>query len=266
MTAVATVAAATVAQQNGTVVLGPRLCWRRELKFPVPRYALRPLIADLNALLRPDAHVPAAGSYLVRSLYLDSPDFHSYVEKKLGASDRVKLRIRIYPPPRDAAVEDMGVIKFEIKHRRGEYVAKDVALADLRTYADLMPVVTRFSPIGTHCVSPPLARFLAVQRRDAMRPVLNIEFARHAFVWPAHRQLRVTVDERILAWRARDVLCDGGGAKRSVFAELGGILELKIRDAVPAEVERLVQKYRLSVRSLSKYAMAAPRAGIGLLA
>ncbi len=241
----------------GGVVERPTLAWRREFKFPVPRTVLSRLVADLRGLLQPDPYAAPSGRYVVRSLYLDSPDFYAYFERQLGVSNRAKLRVRTYGPHRD------GGVKFEIKHRRGEWVSKDVGLVDRATYAALLPTVTRFAPLAPTALTPPVARFLAMQRRFAMRPVLNIEFVRHAYVSAVHRQLRATVDERIVAWRASDI-DEERGARRQVFDGQSGILEVKVLDALPANVETLLRKYRLPLRSVSKYAAAAPISGIGL--
>src|SRR5262245_23071096 len=74
----------------------PLLMQRWEVKYVVDRTTRTALERDLSALMRPDAFAGNDGTYIVRSLYFDSPDFMAYHSKVSGDAVRHKVRTRIY--------------------------------------------------------------------------------------------------------------------------------------------------------------------------
>ena len=69
---------------------------RHEIKYIISLREAELLKYRLRALLRPDPHVRADGSYFIRSLYFDDTDYRAYHEKIAGVKERTKYRIRFY--------------------------------------------------------------------------------------------------------------------------------------------------------------------------
>ena len=69
---------------------------RHEIKYIISLREAELLKYRLRALLRPDSHVRADGSYFIRSLYFDDTDYRAYHEKIAGVKERTKYRIRFY--------------------------------------------------------------------------------------------------------------------------------------------------------------------------
>ena len=60
---------------------------RHEIKYIISLREAELLKYRLRALLRPDSHVRADGSYFIRSLYFDDTDYRAYHEKIADAHD-----------------------------------------------------------------------------------------------------------------------------------------------------------------------------------
>ena len=91
---------------------------RHEIKYSVSVLQAELLKTRLGALLRPDPHVRPDGSYFIRSIYFDDPDFTAYNEKLAGVKERTKYRIRFYN-------HDDSVIFLERKSKDGDFSGKD---------------------------------------------------------------------------------------------------------------------------------------------
>ena len=70
--------------------------YRHEYKYLCSGLQLKVLEKRLCALLRPDPHAGASGTYLIRSVYFDTPDNTCYYENENGVDPRAKYRIRTY--------------------------------------------------------------------------------------------------------------------------------------------------------------------------
>lgn len=202
----------------------------------------------------------------MRSLYLDSADWRLFFEKRAGLSSRHKLRVRGYV---DGDGEVSG-IKFEIKHRQGNRIAKVVASVrgggdPWGDYRRLLPYLQepRFPDFQELADNPELCRFFSLKAIGGLRPVLNVQFRRQAFIARADASVRITLDDRLAARRALDLL-DPWPASSGNLSGRDTILEIKVRRAVPFWLRRLIQKYRLRTESISKYCQAVSNGPFGL--
>ncbi len=227
--------------------------WRHEWKYLVPRFLRGGLTRDLATLMAPDSHVGANGSYIVRSLYLDSLDWTCAREKMEGVPRRRKLRIRTYRTDD----QNVSTLKFEIKHRDGERIRKDTTLVDSDHYGGLRDALVphRAAAVLREPLSPLLAAFFKDVHLFALWPMMIVQFRRQAWVLPSHDNCRVTVDDELLAWRSGDVLAD-----RAVAGLPPGrqnfILEVKTPGWMPLCLDHVVRKYKLQRVPFSKYAHA----------
>ena len=91
---------------------------RHEIKYIISLREAELLKYRLRALLRPDPHVRADGSYFIRSLYFDDTDYRAYHEKIAGVKERTKYRIRFYNM-------DDSRITLEKKSKDGDFSGKE---------------------------------------------------------------------------------------------------------------------------------------------
>lgn len=227
----------------------------------VPRHVRTALTADLRAFADPDKMGDGDGSYTVRSLYLDSPDWHCVTEKAAGVDRRSKLRLRAYPDAGNA----IDAVKFEIKHRRGGRIGKEVATASTAVYEQLLPLLhMRAMPdCDVLDATPRLHSFFAIKQRFAMVPTFCIEFRRQAFTVRTDPHVRITLDDRLIGTHARDVHSPLP-LLPSMLGPLDSVFEVKFPETMPAWLQRLLRKYALHARSVSKYVHGAQRGPFGL--
>ena len=222
----------------------------------LPRPLRAPFTADLRAFADADDHAGGGGVYVVRSLYLDSADWTCFHDKVDGLPQRDKLRIRAYL--RDGVLPE--AVKFEIKHREGERIRKEVATVGRDEYRRLLPGLrtARLSHLERNGASQTLGAFFRRKHLMALVPAANVQFRRQAFVVRGQREYRVTLDDSLIGWRASDVF-DRAEPPACAIDHWNVILEIKTGGRVPYWLDRLLLKYRLQRTSISKYAMVVGR-------
>jgi len=226
---------------------------RLEVKYLVDRTTRTALIQDLAAFMRPDAHAGADGTYMVRSLYFDTPDYSAYSEKLAGAAVRHKLRIRAYG-------EDPGqvpLVRLEVKSRFLSYVRKTTVDIPRQDYAEIECALKRRTlPPGYLFENDNTSlEFFRIQRQYNMEPKILIQYRRQAFErWEVNRT-RVNFDDQLLATRNLDLLGSLNGARR--LLEHGhAIFEIKVDNTLPFWLHMLIAKYNLWNEAVSKYCYA----------
>jgi len=258
------------------------------------------LSRDLAAFSDFDRNGDAKGFYTVRTLYLDSVDWACFHEKGDGACERHKLRVRVYP----GRTAQASSVKFEVKHRSGLRGRKDLADVPPAHYAALLPLLglrgARGPAIGEEEAterrsheatkgpaslgrileghtglgddpawqpalpsSAVLRTFFLLKQRHAYRPVLCVQYRRQALRVRGDRRMRITMDDRLTHGRARDPLTAPAPIS-PVLGPLQFILEIKTPGRVPPWLQLMINKYRLRVQSVSKYALAAAAGPYGL--
>lgn len=70
---------------------------RREVKYLISQEDRLFLLEALDKLLTPDAYGGYNG-YVVRSVYFDSICNDDYIDKKNGAPEKKRIRMRVYNP------------------------------------------------------------------------------------------------------------------------------------------------------------------------
>lgn len=97
------------------------MAFRHEYKHELSCADYHTIRARLQAVMQPDPNTGPDGSYLIRSLYFDSPTDRALREKISGVSQREKFRIRCYNG-------DYSRISLEKKSKRGGLSEKQAAL------------------------------------------------------------------------------------------------------------------------------------------
>jgi hypothetical protein len=225
---------------------------RLEAKYWIDRSRRTALGRDLRAFMRPDVHSGPGGSYRVRSLYLDTPDFQAYHEKLAGVATRHKLRVRLYGDPAHAE----GV-RFEVKSRHQGFIHKLAFDVPRGRYPELLEALRRrrTPPADLLETSRAAREFFRIQRLLGMEPKLVVEYRREALERSELGRTRVNFDFELRASRDLDLFGSQCGA-RAVLGCGRSILEIKVDGRLPWWLHLLISKYDLQAEAISKYCYA----------
>lgn len=220
----------------------------REMKFLVtPGVAARALDWASGRML-PDPHAgpESAGTYHIRSLYLDTPELSTY--RKVGSYARAKFRVRRY--------NHGSTIFLERKLKTGGKVHKRrtvVDQAELGMFEE-----------GADVEGWEGAWFLERVERRRLAPVCEVSYERTAFM-VAHPSgtLRLTVDRQLHIRRAMDYgMRDGEDlVSTEIYAGMN-ILELKFRGELPGLFKELMELLQVEEGRVSKYRAAIDILGL----
>lgn len=211
--------------------------WKHEISLS-DRIAIR---RRLRAVARADSHA-ANGSYLVRSLYFDSPADRALREKLDGVSRREKFRIRCYNG-------DPSLIHLEKKSKRGGLGTKaqaELSAAEARAIVegdlDWMPGSGR----------PLVQELYSKMRGQGLRPRAIVDYTREPFVY-APGNVRVTLDYDIrTGLGCTDFL--NPDCPTVPAGEAATILEVKWDEFLPDIIRDAVQLEGRRAAAFSKYA------------
>jgi SPX domain protein involved in polyphosphate accumulation len=231
---------------------------RLEIKYLVDRTTRTALTQDLLAFMRPDRHAGPNGSYLVRSLYFDTPSYSAYHEKMSGAAIRHKIRVRAY----GADPSQTPHVRLEVKSRYLNYIHKitvDVSRAD---YGQIeRSLQERTLPPDHLLADPKLSQeFFRLQRQYNMEPKIIVQYRRQALERLEINRVRVNFDDELYATRNLNLLAPLQGA-RQLLKYGHAILEIKVDQVMPFWLHKLIGKYNLQNQALSKYCYAVQSEG-----
>ena len=212
---------------------------RHEIKYIISRFEAEILKRRLPALLRPDAHAGAAGSYFIRSLYFDDPDYTAYREKLDGVKERTKYRIRFYNM-------DDSVIFLEKKTKDGDMTGKDsvrLTRAGAEAFIRGDEGLPRLKGLGGE---------LGRLRQGAWRPAVIVDYDRLAYTYPIGN-VRVTIDSNVRTAPYRYDIFDPRLLDIPVLDEGEVVLEVKYDAFLPAPVRELLHGVKKQRCAVSKY-------------
>jgi hypothetical protein len=170
-----------------------------------------------------------------------------------GHKNRFKLRIRSYS---DCETDP---VFFEVKHRTGVVVRKTRAAAG----RDLASMFMAGRPLGSHSLASGAAtsigEFTHLATRCGVRPFIRIRYWREAYESTGLDPVRITFDSDIAYRLSRDGRLDLNADHWDYMAPGGIVLEIKFTELYPSWVRRLIQRFELQKRSVSKYALSVDR-------
>jgi hypothetical protein len=242
---------------------------RLELKYLVDRSRRTALLRDLRRLMRPDVHAGPSGTYCVRSLYFDTPDFKCYHDKLAGLPIRHKVRARFY----GNGFGPNACVRIEVKSRYYEWTRKttlDVPQADFLRWESSWACNR---PASLDCDLPLGRELVRLQRQYCLHPKIVIQYRRQALErWELDR-VRANFDDEVwAAWQP--ALSQPMAAARRVLPMMYSVFEIKLDGFLPRWLHTLIAKYDLQQSAISKYCLAVrcgarlsivPRAGEELL-
>jgi hypothetical protein len=220
----------------------------------VPARLRTALLHDVAAFADLDPHAAERGSYLVRSLYLDTPNWQAWHDKDAGLAHRHKQRVRTYLPDEDAAV---GAVKFEIKIRGNDRIRKHVVAVPAALHEQLRPSLQghRLPSLGDLARWTSLHEFYRLKQLHARRGRIVVQYRRVAFRDRAQPSVRITFDDDLRAALASDLAQHPRRLTPCGPAQLG-VLEIKVQDSLPRWLHVVIRRYRLRPQPLSKYHLA----------
>ncbi|MFM7070880.1 MAG: polyphosphate polymerase domain-containing protein [Planctomycetota bacterium] len=256
---------------------GPRAF---EWKFLVPPEIATAIRDRLRNDFQPDSHADPAlgGAYLVRSTYLDTPDWH--VLRAIGRHASGKFRVRAYGDSPIVFLERKTKSGRAVRKRRDQLeadawlealaasrvappetafgtVPQGAALHNGDSLAESFPVAqstTVRRPLATHW-------FLRQALRSDLRPVCQVRYRREAFYASTSAgRLRLTFDRGLVAARVAGWSFAVMGQERELSSDLE-VCEFKFAGDLPLVFKRVIQDFRLSPGSHSKYRRAMRRLG-----
>ncbi len=211
-----------------------RLTYFQYLKM---RNAIRPYM-----IMDPFTRAQETQRYLVRSLYFDTDDYHSFDQKMNGDCDRVKLRLRTYP----YGEEYLRYVRVELKVRQGNRAVKKSVFVPIDEYRHFM--ANRHWQSFDHPITNSFERTALKQH---MRPKVLVEYDREGYQTRLKSGLRVTFDHSLRAAHAKDLFPEHSFYRYLYPRRV--VLEIKFKDQLPKWLEALVRQQGLKVIANSKY-------------
>ena len=215
--------------------------YRHELKYETDRDKASVIRHALSPMLTADSHTAADGSYIVKSLYFETPYADDYTDKELGVQFRQKMRLRCYG--------GSDIYKMEIKSKNGDVATKysvnltkeqalQVAAGDYSCLPDM-------GATGTYIYYQLMTK--------VYRPFVMVSYKRYPFTNPAGN-FRLTFDTDIRYSVSAQSLFEDMQPTGLVTDKT--IIEVKYDDFVPDWITDCLLKTGVSAGESSKYAAA----------
>ncbi|MDA1334998.1 MAG: polyphosphate polymerase domain-containing protein [bacterium] len=217
------------------------------------KYRLNPADAAraksmVSHLLKVDEYAQKqGGSYLVTSLYFDTPDLADYYDKLGGFVERKKVRARVYEWPTKK-------VWLEIKHKYDMVFNKLRATISIEDWEDLLNhkyslVLNRERDPKDKAVLDEFVYYLLAEGR---RPAAWVRYKRTPYVSHGADRIRITFDEHLETSHQNDL------NEPDFPTHVSGttIMEVKFSGGLPAWFSTIIKQLDLRRDSFSKYAFA----------
>lgn len=229
------------------------------------------------------AHDDAYGETLICNVYYDTPDYALIRRSLAKPKYKEKLRIRSYgiPTGGDASVKGDGSPEFgdlssdrdasgdspasgsptfiEIKKKYNGIVYKrrvalpyDCAMQCLRGEKNLEDQFQR-DQFSQRQISREIEYFMG--HYEKLRPAMGITYRRIAMAGNTDPGLRITFD-RDLRWQDENLSLQAGSIGAPILQPGQHLMELKIADAIPLSIVRMLSDLKIRQVSFSKYGRA----------
>lgn len=235
---------------------------RFEAKFIIRETRAQAIRDYVAPWVTADPHAAPGTKYPVESVYLDSPDRHTYWASATGWKNRFKLRIRYY------ANADAPVY-CEVKRRMDGAIIKQRARAP-------RDAARRWLETGLGMHSLPgltahrrenLMAFEELARRFRAAPCVSVRYIREAYECLYTPHARLTFDRELVCRPAppTGAALDDAGAWWPAGPPDRVILEVKFTDQMPPWLTPLLRRFDLQRSSIAKYIACVDALKPGLL-
>ena len=218
--------------------------YRHEYKYLISRQSAELLKRRLPHFMQRDSHAGSSGTYTIRSLYFDDPDFTAFREKVDGVDNRTKYRIRCY----DYSAK---LFRLEKKEKKGHLTRKTGQTIHPYDVLSLQKTPTQRCPKTPEGLTEEL-RLLCAAR--GTRPMVLVDYDRTPFVCVSGNT-RITLDENLRT----DPYC------RDIFGPINAmipvmepdqvILEVKFDDFLPGYLSDCLADIPKVPMAISKFAL-----------
>lgn len=189
-------------------------------------------------------------SYMVYSLYYDSPNYSAFWDKIDGLNERSKFRFRVY----DINPQNLPDVYLEIKHKKNFVITKDRAKLNYEKYVsshnshNLEILNYEGIPLDQKKVVDSL---IYNALRFNFRPAIFVAYKREAFIGKHHANIRITFDRDIKSYKTDSLFLKYKQPDTVLSRDV--ILELKFNGSLPWWFHHFIQKYDLAREAHSKY-------------
>jgi SPX domain protein involved in polyphosphate accumulation len=236
---------------------------RFECKYLVPSHKVDAVRRWIQMFVQPDRFAASRPNYtyIINSLYLDSPDYRLYRMTQAGLKNRFKLRIRCYDD------NPSSPLFFEIKGRMDRIVRKQRVRVGREVALELLNGRIHPSEVVQGQDRHQLETFLRLMRNVAAGPVTRIRYEREAYESSANDNVRVTLDRVVSYVPTKDwnfSVLHGDWSEVSIngmppHIMRGTLLEIKFTDYFPNWVAEMIRHHELLKVPFSKYNESADR-------
>jgi hypothetical protein len=231
---------------------------RREFKFLLSAAEgerFRRFVADQLPVDR-----GAEGGYPVISEYYDTADRNTYWQKLWGATNRRRVRARVYGRP-DAKVPPAAFI--EIKHKLESDGVKRRAALPLEALHELSTgqiPATLLDPRRSRADRHVVAELQDLVVANGARPVVQVRYDRMAYDSGRDGTIRITFDTGLCCrFEMKPLVPDDRDFPLPVVDREIAVVEVKTIGCVPIWLRRATSEFGLLVQSMSKYCLALER-------
>jgi len=226
------------------------LAKRHELKYFVDVDTAADLRQELLPYVQKDPYCQPSDSYLVNSLYFDTTNYDFFAQKIEGQRYRHKIRLRTYG-------ENSDRVFLEMKKKINNCIFKNRSSAPFDQVGPLLdsgncPTDAIFDG---QSIFQGVDDILYIARQFQVTPAVGVLYRRRALIGQQDHRLRITFDEQVSAQDPGLGLCLDE-KPTLIFDPHRVILEIKVNNWLPLWLARIVQKFNLSLRSISKYCHA----------
>ena len=217
---------------------------RFELKYRLNYFSYLKVRNMVSSYMKKDifTHRAEHKGYLVRSLYFDTYDYKSYLEKMSGDSDRIKFRIRSYADK----LKEETPIKVELKVRKANSVEKYSTIIDKEALEYFMEHRT-----WKNSEDPVLSEFSRYLHLKDLQPKIITEYRREGFYSRLKDDLRITIDHEVRSAHSRSLFPEHVFFRQ--HHPFGLVLEIKFKDKQPTWLKELIQRNGLKLIANSKF-------------
>ena len=217
--------------------------FRHELKYAIPYSEYPALRSRLRAVMTPDPHVSADGTYRIRSIYFDNSDDKALKEKVDGIQKREKFRIRYYN-------DDFSFITLEKKMKIDDLCLKCDTRISEEECRRILNGDTGFLKDHPGELCRELYAKMIYQR---LRPRVLVSYLREPYIYRAGN-VRVTLDSQIrTSLFSQRFLTENVSDICATDTPRDMLLEVKYDAFIPEIVQDMIRIPMLRQQAFSKY-------------
>jgi len=192
------------------------------------------------------------GSYIVNSLYYDTPQMTDYRDKDGSFLVRKKVRVRMYDPEWHDSLERVWL---EVKHKRNMYIKKTRAELDGDVWQKFLKDNSIFTLLDAKdsvkaSDVKDFSHFAHAHVSGNYRPVAAVRYLRRAYLAEFTSPVRITFDHDVRVCRFDDSASPHNLVHVSHNAV---VMEVKFTERLPWWFSRLLVEFDLHRTDFSKY-------------